>query len=186
MLAASAQDVEFAHNVQLALSSCGFGRLLDPTLLDPTATDMEFPEYELDSEDEVDPDDLPDVCFDPVGPPLKPQDYAPAITDASDLPEGDCSICRDTLNVHERAQDEIPVKTDCGHAFHYSCLGTLINGLADFSNLCPNCRRPICDHRPRQLKEDDELNGVQALDLEEQAVVERFLLDRHRGVVMRD
>ena len=172
--------------MQLALSSRGFGRLLDPTLLDPTATDMVFPEYELDSEDEFDPDNLPDVCFDPVGPPLKAEDYALAITGASDLPEGDCSICRDTLKVHECAQDEIPVKTDCGHAFHYGCLGTLINGLADFSNLCPNCRRPICDRRPRQLKDGDELNSGLASDLEEQAAVERFLLDRHRGVVMRD
>lgn len=146
---ASAHDPEFTHRVQLVLSSLGFDRLLDPMAgKDDTwvwITDMGRYGYEInsDSDSDFDLDDLPGICFDPVGPPLQVEDYALAVSDASDLPEGDCSICRDTLNVHERAHVEIPVKIDCGHAFHYGCLGTLINGLAKFLNLCPNCRRPV-------------------------------------------
>jgi hypothetical protein len=140
--------------------------------------------HEPDSD--VDLHDLPDVCFEPVGPPLQVEQHALAVTKASDLPEEDCSICRNTLNVHETVRDEVPVKVDCGHTFHYGCLGTLINGLSQFSNLCPNCRHPVCDRRSRRLKDDDEIISVQALEEEELARVERFLQDRQGDVVMTD
>jgi hypothetical protein len=83
-------------------------------------------------------------------------------------------------------RDEVPVKAECDHTFHYDCLSTLINGLFKFSNLCPNCRRPVCDRRSRRLKDDEELISVHALDEEELARVERFLQDREGDVVMTD
>jgi hypothetical protein len=200
MQAANAQGPEFSAHIKLALSRARLYHFLDPTAAKDDAwtwvLDWETPEDEpvsdrdsdSDSDDDVEYDvyDLPEVCFGPVGPPLKVEDYALAITDVSDLPDDDCSICRDSLNVHERVQDEIPVKVECGHAFHYGCLTTLINGLRKFSNLCPNCRRPVCDRRPRRLKDGDELNSVQASDAQEQVVVERFLQYRYGDVVMTD
>jgi hypothetical protein len=139
-----------------------------------------------DDDSEEDLDDLPDVCVEPVGPDFKAEHHATAVTSTSDLPEEDCSICRDTLNVHETIRDEVPVKIKCGHCFHYGCLTTLINGISKFSNLCPNCRAEVCKRRPRRLKNGKKLDDAQGTEGANGAEPERFLQDRHGDVVMTD
>jgi hypothetical protein len=55
-----------------------------------------------ESDDEVDPDDLADVCFEPKGPELRVEHHAKAVTIAFELPEESCSICYEALNAYER------------------------------------------------------------------------------------
>ncbi|KAH8628231.1 hypothetical protein IG631_18000 [Alternaria alternata] len=141
---------------------------------------------EYESDGEFDPDDLPEVCFEPIGPTIKTEQYAFAVTNILDLSEEDCSICRDTLNVHETVRDEVPVKIDCGHTFHYGCLSTLINGISKFSNLCPNCRQKICSQRPKRLKDDEELQSARFPGEQDEVEPVRFLQDRYGDVVMTD
>jgi hypothetical protein len=83
-----------------------------------------------------------------------------------DLSERECSICRDTLNIHETIRDGVSVKIKCGHCFHYGCLTTLIDGRSKFSNLCPNCRQEVCKRKPRRLKNGKELYNVQGTEIE--------------------
>jgi hypothetical protein len=150
-------------HVRTALYRLRLNRFLDPNT---TKDDIwvwlpEDWDDEYESDGEVDLDDLPDVCFEPVGLTLKAEQYAFAVTKILDLPEEDCSICRDTLNVHETVRDEVPVKIDCGPTFHYGCLSTLINGISKFSNSCPNRRQEVCHRWPRRLKDGTEIESVQ-------------------------
>jgi hypothetical protein len=43
-----------------------------------------------------------------------------------------------------------PMQVPCGHCFHFDCLDYMINGINNYSTLCPNCRVKICDPRPRK------------------------------------
>ncbi|KAH7093592.1 hypothetical protein FB567DRAFT_544930 [Paraphoma chrysanthemicola] len=110
-----------------------------------------------DDEDEfeqINYDDLPDVCFKPASPELRVENIAKAVYMASDLPEPDCSICRDSLDVSVTTRADVPLILQCGHCLHYGCLHTLINGISDFSNRCPNCRKEIAPRRAKRLKDE--------------------------------
>jgi hypothetical protein len=118
--------------------------------------------------EDFEPAGLTDVGFEPSGPRLDVDDIA---TKTRYIKNPTCSICRkdsqtedecghSTCNIclerlDPNATDEsnTPMKVRCGHAhsFHYKCLDSLINGISDFSNLCPNCRVPICERRARRV-----------------------------------
>jgi len=51
-------------------------------------------------------------------------------------------------------RDEVAVEVHCGHCFHYGCLNTLINGILEYSNICPNCRQTICPPRAKRVLAD--------------------------------
>lgn len=175
-------------HVRTALSMIRLDCFLDPNA---TRDDIwiwlpEERDDEHEPDGELDLDDLPEVYFEPIGPTIKAEQYAFAVTKISDLPGEDCTICRDVLNVHETVRDEVPVKIDCGHVFHYGCLSTLINGIAKFSNLCPNCRQMVCPRRPKRLKDDDELESAQIPEGPDEAGPGRFLQDRYGDVIMTD
>jgi hypothetical protein len=122
----------------------------------------------------------------PSAQPSKPSTTPQPSQPPSDLPEEDCPICRDTLNVTDTIRDEVPVKIKCGHCFHYGCLTTLINDLSKFSNLCPNCRQEVCKRRPRCLKNGKTLDDVQAMEADgaNMGEQERYLQDKHGDFVM--
>jgi hypothetical protein len=192
MQVANEREPEFIDSVRRAFFELRLGCFLDHNApKDDTwrwIPEEEEYEYESDSEvdSEVDLDDLSDVCFEPFGPSLKVENHAFAVTKVSDLPEEDCSICRDELNVHQTVRDEVPVKAHCGHTFHYGCLSTLINGISKFSNLCPNCREEVCHRRPKRQKDSKELESAQNSGTRDEAEPGRSLQDRYGDVVMRD
>lgn len=151
--------------------------------------DFEDYDQDDDDDDEVDINDLPDVCFDAVGPALKVEHHALAAAYASELPAEPCPICLEAMHGGETVRDEVPVKTTCGHAFHYGCLGTLINGLAKFSNLCPYCRGKICPQREKRLKGSSKIAGEdesRGSTGEVVAASGRDLQDTQGDVVMTD
>ncbi|KAH7082701.1 hypothetical protein BKA63DRAFT_501474 [Paraphoma chrysanthemicola] len=136
---------------------------VDPTALPfPGWTSNDFIDllegfYDGDDEDgdeDIVYDDLPDVCFEPAGPDLHVENIAKAVYMASDLSEPDCSICRDSLDVSVTTRAKVPLKLRCGHCLHYGCLHTLINGISEFSNRCPNCREEIAPRRAKRLKDE--------------------------------
>jgi hypothetical protein len=184
----NAREPACVDHVRTALFVLRLDCFLDPNALkdDTWVWLPEGEEYDYEPDEEVDLDDLPDVCFEPVGPSLKAEQHAFAVTKSFDLPEEDCSICRDMLDVHETVRDEVPVKVSCGHTFHYGCLSTLINGVSKFSNLCPNCRQEVCHRRPRRLKDGKELESAQISGAQGEAEPERFLQDMYGDVVMTD
>ena len=75
-----------------------------------------------------------------------PTDEIP--TDEKEMPqkeeEEECAICQ------EKHDDDVIIKTDCGHSFHKKCLGIWCNTRAsDDDKTCPICRANIavlCDN----------------------------------------
>ncbi|CAG5155912.1 uncharacterized protein ALTATR162_LOCUS3897 [Alternaria atra] len=108
----NAREPACVDHVRTALFVLRLDCFLDPNALkdDTWVWLPEGEEYDYEPDEEVDLDDLPDVCFEPVGPSLKAEQHAFAVTKSFDLPEEDCSICRDMLDVHETVRDEVPVK----------------------------------------------------------------------------
>ena len=51
--------------------------------------------------------------------------------------EEECAICQ------ERHDDDVIIKTECGHSFHKKCLGRWCNTPTDASKTCPICRANI-------------------------------------------
>ncbi|KAG9185101.1 hypothetical protein G6011_07645 [Alternaria panax] len=129
-------------------------------------------EDEYESDGKVDPDDL-----------LK---YEFTVIETLGLPEEDWSICRDTLNVQKTVREEVSVKVDFSHTFHYGCVSTLVNGVFKFSNLCPNCRQKVCHRRRRRLKDNKELESTQISEVQDEVEPGHFLQDRYGEVVMMD
>lgn len=158
--------------------------LLEPIFFDDEDEDEEEDDYE----------DLPDVCFEPAGPDLRVEDIATAVSMASDLPEPDCSICMDDLDVSEMTRAEVPIKLKCGHCLHYGCLKTLINGVSGYSNRCPNCRQEIAPRRAKRLKDDHLRSSNSMSDSDRMAVAMASqyaeegsnLRDKEGDVVMTD
>jgi hypothetical protein len=111
-----------------------------------------------DEEEDIDYDDLPDDLFEPSGPERKVEHRATAVATNSELRKEYCSICRDTLDIYAKMREEVPVKVECGHCFHYGCLNTLINGISKYSNACPNCRQTVCPPQEKRLKDEYTLS----------------------------
>ncbi|KAF2438286.1 hypothetical protein P171DRAFT_491568 [Karstenula rhodostoma CBS 690.94] len=88
-------------------------------------------------------DALEDVRFLPVGPPLNPLTYTNAIqvVDTEEL----CPICQCEFETEPTVQLRA-----CGHIMHRECVREMINGVADYSNLCPLDRQGICPRRRRE------------------------------------
>ena len=189
---ATAPSSQYFTLIREALEHFQLDGFLDSQTGRDVAWEWDLHGLESESEEEeegVNLDDLLDVCFEPIGPTLKPEHHAIVVTLDAHLPEEDCSICRDTLNVQETVRDEVPIKIECGHCFHYGCLSALINGIAKFSNLCPNCRHQICERRRRRSKDGKELESVQgdgAHDRSEDEFVGRSLQNLEGDVVMTD
>lgn len=137
-------------------------------------------------------DDLPDDFFEPCGPEIKVANHTTAVANAYELPEQDCSICLDTLDTCSKMRENIPVKIKCGHCFHYGCLKTLINGVANYSNACPHCRQVICPPREKRLKCEKEINemltsSTGGMGAESDTMESRsHLRDKEGDVVMTD
>ncbi|KAF2846554.1 hypothetical protein T440DRAFT_521732 [Plenodomus tracheiphilus IPT5] len=132
-----------------------------------------------------------DQVHEPTGPDLKIEDHTLAVARTSELHEEDCSICCETLNVSERVRKLVPIKTECGHCFHYGCLSELINGIYEFSNLCPFCRAEICPKRQQCLKKEYRTSGESTSDnsrseQDNEAISTRDLQDGSGDVVMTD
>ncbi|KAF2682957.1 hypothetical protein K458DRAFT_405125 [Lentithecium fluviatile CBS 122367] len=87
---------------------------------------------------------LKDVEFEPCGPEIEVYPYALPCENG----KGQCTICleefRDGANEHSLSTRA------CGHRFHYDCLHGLINGIEEYSNKCPLCRKVICERRQRR------------------------------------
>jgi hypothetical protein len=113
------------------------------------------------------PAELTDVGFEPTGPRLDVDEIStrarylhnPTCSICSSSSETDdacghstCNMCLERLDLNTTNAFMIPMTVRCGHAhsFHFECLDNLINGISDFSNLCPSCRVPICARRARQ------------------------------------
>lgn len=88
-------------------------------------------------------DQLEDVSFVPVGPPLQPLTYTNAIqvTDTMEL----CAICLCEFGTEPAVQLRV-----CDHVMHHDCLEQMINGVMGNANLCPLDRLEICPRRPRE------------------------------------
>jgi hypothetical protein len=117
--------------------------------------------------EDFEPAGLTDVSFEPSGPRMDVDDIAtktrylknPTCSMCRNDSETEdecghstCNICLDTLDLNATGQSKTPMEVRCGHAhsFHFECLDDLINGISEFSNLCPNCRGSICERRARQ------------------------------------
>lgn len=72
-------------------------------------------------------------------PPTEEKEMPP--TDEKKMPqkveEEECAICQ------ERHDDDVIIKTECGHSFHKKCLGRWCNTPTDASKTCPICRANI-------------------------------------------
>jgi hypothetical protein len=184
------------QHVREALEQYGLDEFLDPTALpvsgwEPLAFEDILEPEDDDFEPDIDWDDLFDDFHEPSGPDTRVERHVIAVTATSDLPEEDCSICRDTFNILSTSRDEVPVKIDCGHCFHYGCLGTLINGIQDYSNVCPNCRQKICPPRGKRQKDEHQslydapLVGAKEVEARGADAVPN-LCDKEGDVVMTD
>ncbi|PSN71829.1 hypothetical protein BS50DRAFT_629954 [Corynespora cassiicola Philippines] len=93
-----------------------------------------------------------DIHFEPVGSPLLVENFASHATIPTEIKEDVCTICLEGLSHEETELQKLPaILHACKHTFHYGCIGELINGIEEFSNLCPNCREPICQQRERKV-----------------------------------
>ncbi|KAF2707815.1 hypothetical protein K504DRAFT_504038 [Pleomassaria siparia CBS 279.74] len=128
-------------------------------------------EEEEEDWQELEPGQMSDVDFEPAGQPLDASDYSTRVHSSS---KTKCSICTDALDPDTREEDEAPMSLGCGHIFHFRCLSNLINGISQFSNLCPNCRVQICEPRARKAVNDDVSARVDAALLAEIAEDEGF------------
>ncbi|KAF9697498.1 hypothetical protein EKO04_003977 [Ascochyta lentis] len=104
-------------------------------------------EEEEEDDDEVEVEDLEDVGFGPMGPPLDPLHFASRSTEKHSHREDTCIICQDDLWYGREQEVKIDI---CGHLVHEDCLAHLINGIDTWSNKCPACRQQICPFRERE------------------------------------
>ncbi|KAF2832332.1 hypothetical protein CC86DRAFT_377514 [Ophiobolus disseminans] len=191
----SASAYNCVDHVREALVRNGLDEFFDTTALPVLGWTCQAFEDILEPEDagddDINYDDLPHEYFEPSGPDMRVEHHAIAVTMASVLSEQDCSICRDMLNIYETSREEVPVKVECAHCFHYGCLTTLINGIANYSNSCPNCRKVICPSRKKCLKDTYKFyERLAPLPEETETMVEvkrdPLLCDKEGDVVMTD
>jgi hypothetical protein len=95
--------------------------------------------------------EYPDTTYEPIDPPLKPSTLASSVR-ASEMNNTECPCCLEPLDPSARQIAFIPMKLRCpaGHCLHYQCMNQLINGVEEYSNLCPICRHKICEPRERR------------------------------------
>lgn len=105
-------------------------------------------------EDEFIPAGLTDVAREPVGPRRLPticSAQASVLANSAYkvwLNNVTCTICgEDFADAHSGTNPPMLVNCPSNHVFHYDCLKYLINGIASYSNRCPNCRTVICPER---------------------------------------
>jgi hypothetical protein len=108
-----------------------------------------YERQEAFGEEEFIPAELTDVAREPIGARRQPTICSAHATVLDFEPDETCTICSDDF-ADARSGTNPPMLLDCphGHVFHYGCLDNLINGIASYSNLCPNCRAVICPARP--------------------------------------
>ena len=92
-------------------------------------------------------ENLEDVEFEATGPFLDPSACAETLENPNDWTDELCMICLERLVDDKPSQAKIVV---CGHLSHWDCLSKLINGISEWSNKCPLCRRKICSPRSRR------------------------------------
>jgi hypothetical protein len=104
---------------------------------------------EVFGEEEFIPAELTDVAREPIGPRRQPSICSAHATVLDLEPDDICTICSDDF-ADASSGTNPPMLLNCphGHVFHYDCLENLINGIASYSNLCPNCRTVVCSARP--------------------------------------
>lgn len=77
-------------------------------------------------------------------PPTDEKAMPPTKAKAMPVEEEECAICQE---IHD---DDVIIKTECGHSFHKKCLGLWCNtGASDADKTCPICRANIatlCDN----------------------------------------
>ncbi|KAF2993214.1 hypothetical protein E8E13_000627 [Curvularia kusanoi] len=92
-------------------------------------------------------EDLQDVEFQAAGSDLEALNYSTKLENPTDYDEAECIICLEDLTDDQQLKVKINV---CGHLSHGHCLCQLINGMDQWSNKCPLCRREICPPRQRE------------------------------------
>ncbi|KAF2119212.1 hypothetical protein BDV96DRAFT_595962 [Lophiotrema nucula] len=97
--------------------------------------------------EEYNPEDLKDVEFEAVGPPLNVLAYSQPSSEKSrkDI----CGICMEEFSLFPQVK-----LLNCSHSYHRSCLQVLINGIEKHSSRCPECRTQICPPRQKRRKVD--------------------------------
>jgi hypothetical protein len=66
-----------------------------------------------------------------------------------------CIVCLERLVGDSSSPAKILV---CGHLSHWDCLSKLINGISEWSNKCPLCRRKICSPRQKRALIESVVN----------------------------
>jgi hypothetical protein len=100
-------------------------------------------------------EDLKDVEFEAVGPLLDPSAYAETLDNSGDWMDELCIVCLERLGDDRSSPAKILV---CGHLSHWDCLSKLINGISEWSNKCPLCRRKICSPRQKRALIESVVN----------------------------
>ncbi|KAJ8117429.1 hypothetical protein OPT61_g1367 [Boeremia exigua] len=122
---------------------------------------LEIPAYDDDEEQQEELDGFQDVEFEPEGPPLDPALYADCISSSDDHDEEVCAVCID--NIAHDQQDRMKIRA-CNHMIHEGCMSQLINGIDEWSNKCPVCRRRICPPRAKRAVTEEDLETHQVED----------------------
>jgi hypothetical protein len=100
-------------------------------------------------------EDLEDVEFEAVGPLLDPSAYAETLDNSGDWMDELCIVCLERLVDDRSSPAKILV---CGHLSHWDCLSKLINGISEWSNKCPLCRRKIWSPRQKRALTESVVN----------------------------
>jgi hypothetical protein len=82
------------------------------------------------------------VILEPYGPHIDPIDYADVVDDANCPMDQNCTVCAEPYTLQDGFVLCLKL-LKCGHHVHYHCIEQWMNGVAQNSNLCPECRTEI-------------------------------------------